>query len=146
MKISTRTRYGTRLLVRLALNYGKGHMFLKDIAREESVSEKYLGQIILQLKAYGLVVSLRGAKGGYSLAMDPAKINMREVVDILEGGVNLVGCVDDPLRCTRSALCVTREMWEGISRKLGEALGEVTLKALADKFKDKKNDTVMYNI
>ena len=146
MKISTRTRYGTRLLVRLALDHGKGPVLLKDIAAGEGISEKYLGQIIILLKAKGLVVSFRGAKGGYSLAGDPSVITMKDVVDILEGGIGLVDCQVGPLNCQRSSFCVTRDLWADVSKKLASALEEVTLKDLADEFKDKNNNVVMYNI
>ncbi|MGZ6292050.1 MAG: RrF2 family transcriptional regulator, partial [Syntrophales bacterium] len=63
MKLSTRARYGVRLMVALALNYGKGLVFLKDIAKGENISEKYLSQIIIPLRGVGLVNSSRGAYG-----------------------------------------------------------------------------------
>jgi len=64
MWLSTRSRYGTRLMLELALNYNNGNVFLKDVAREEGISEKYLSQLVIPLKARGLISATRGAKGG----------------------------------------------------------------------------------
>ena len=76
MKISARARYGVRLMMVLARNYGKGPIYLKDIAKEEEISEKYLGQIIIPLRGAGLVLSSRGSHGGYMLAREPSEINL----------------------------------------------------------------------
>ncbi len=80
MKLSTRARYGTRLMLKLALRYGKGPVFLKDIARAEEISEKYLSQIIIPLKGAGLVRAFRGAHGGYTLARAPDRIKLKDIV------------------------------------------------------------------
>ena len=81
-------------MVALALNYGQGSALLKDIARREGISEKYLGQIIIPLKASGLVVSHRGAHGGYALARAPEGITVKDVVEAIEGAIAPVPCVD----------------------------------------------------
>ncbi|MGD0280318.1 MAG: Rrf2 family transcriptional regulator, partial [Smithella sp.] len=77
MKLSTRARYGVRLMVALAVNYDKGPVFLKDVAKGENISEKYLSLIIIPLRRIGLVNSIRGAHGGYLLAKDPSQITMK---------------------------------------------------------------------
>jgi len=81
-------------MVALALNYGQGSALLKDVARHEGISEKYLGQIIIPLKSAGLVVSQRGAHGGYSLARPPDAITVKDVVEAIEGAIAPVPCVD----------------------------------------------------
>ena len=132
MKISTRVRYGVRLMLSLALNYGKGPVFLKNIAEEEEISQKYLSLIILPLKGKGLVHSTRGAHGGYALGKHPEQITLKEIVDILEGDTCLVDCVKYPARCTRAPLCASRDLWTILGEKISETLGSMTLARLAE--------------
>lgn len=130
MKLSTRTRYGVRLMLALALNYGKGPVFLKDIAKGENISEKYLSLIIIPLRGIGLVNSSRGAYGGYSLARDPSQITLKEIVDVLEGDSCLVDCVKDPSACPRVPICVTRDVWAIVGGRISETLNSITLDTL----------------
>jgi Rrf2 family protein len=131
MKISARARYGVRLMMVLARNYGRGPIYLKDIAREEEISEKYLGQIIIPLRGAGLVLSSRGSRGGYMLAREPAEISLREIVDILEGDC-LVRCIKDPSTCSRVSTCASRDIWILLGGKISETLGSVSLAELND--------------
>ena len=94
MKITTRSRYGVRLMLELARNFDKGQVLLKDIARNEEISEKYLSLIIIPLRTAGLVQSTRGAHGGYSLTRPPEEITLKDIVQVLEGGISLVDCVE----------------------------------------------------
>src|SRR5512138_597369 len=127
MRISTRARYGLRLMLELALQHGKGPIFLKDIARSQDISEKYLSQIIIPLKASGLVTSFRGAHGGYILQGDPAGITVRQIVEVLEGDLSLVECVTNPASCDRAAQCVTQDVWCRVSQAMSETLEGLTL-------------------
>ena len=129
MKISARARYGVRLMMVLARNYGKGPIYLKDIAKEEEISEKYLGQIIIPLRGAGLVLSSRGSHGGYMLAREPSEINLRQIVDILEGDC-LVRCIKDPSACSRVSTCASRDIWMLLGGKISETLGSVSLAEL----------------
>jgi Rrf2 family protein len=129
MKISARARYGVRLMMVLARNYGRGPIYLKDIAKEEEISEKYLGQIIIPLRGAGLVLSSRGSHGGYMLAREPAEINLKEIVDILEGDC-LVRCIKDPSTCSRVSTCASRDIWIMLGGKISETLGSVSLAEL----------------
>lgn len=131
MKLSTRTRYGVRMMLALAAREGEGPVFLKEIARSEDISEKYLSQIIIPLKAKGLLAAFRGAHGGYILGRPASEIRLREIVEPLEGDLRLVECVGNPKTCRRSARCVTREVWEGMSSRLLEYLDSLTLEDLA---------------
>src|SRR4030067_739218 len=101
MKLSTRSRYGVRLMLALGVKSNQGPIFLKDIARSEEISEKYLSQIIIPLKAKGLVSTFRGAHGGYILARRASEIRLREIVEPLEGDLCLVDCVTLPEVCDR---------------------------------------------
>lgn len=130
MKLSTRARYGVRLMLALAVNYGKGPVFLKDIARGEDISEKYLSLIMIPLRNAGFVNSTRGAYGGYNLARDPAQINLKDILDILEGESCLVDCVRDPSLCPRVSTCVSRDIWTLLGGKISEVLGSINLQDL----------------
>jgi len=146
MKLSTRTRYGVRLMLDLALNRDKGQMFLRDIARKEEISEKYLSLIIIPLKSAGLVNSMRGAHGGYTLARDAGSITLKEIVDVLEGDTCLVDCVKNSSSCTRSDTCASRDLWSLISSRISETLGAMTLEDLARMSREKGESHISYQI
>jgi Rrf2 family iron-sulfur cluster assembly transcriptional regulator len=127
MKLSTRGRYGTRLMVDLAGHYHQGPIPLGDIARRQNLSVKYLEQLIIPLKAAGLIRSVRGARGGYRLAHEPQDISVGQIINVLEGGVSLVDCVNHPEICGREPECPTRAIWLGMSRLLNEQLSSLSL-------------------
>jgi Rrf2 family protein len=146
MKLSTRTRYGVRLMVALAINYGKDPVFLKDIAKGENISEKYLSLIIIPLRGVGLVKSIRGAHGGYNLAKEPSQITLKEIVDVLEGDCSLVDCVKNPSSCSRVPICASRDIWAIIGEKISETLSSITLEKLVKMNQEKAGNTIMQNI
>jgi len=111
MRLSTRGRYGARVMLELALRHKEGAVSIKDIAESQDISAKYLVQIITALKAAGLVVSIRGSGGGYVLARPPSRITLGEVIRALEGSIAPVHCVDNPKACPRTDFCVTHEVW-----------------------------------
>jgi len=136
MRLSTRSRYGTRLMLELALNFSKGTIFLKDIAEKEEISEKYLSHLVIPLKASGLISSSRGAHGGYMLAKSPSQITLKEIVQTLEGSISCVECVKNPYVCPRVSKCVTRAIWEKVDEKISNELSSITLKDLANSQKE----------
>jgi Rrf2 family protein len=146
MKLSTRARYGVRLMVALAFNYDKGPVFLKDVARGENISEKYLSLIIIPLRRIGLVNSIRGAHGGYSLAKGPSQITMKEIVDVLEGDCSLVDCVKNPSSCSRVPICASHDIWAIIGGRISETLNSITLDTLVKMNQEKAQKTMMHNI
>jgi Rrf2 family protein len=131
MKISKRTRYGLRLMIELALNNGKGTLNLTEIAARENISLKYLSQIIIPLKNTGLVQSTRGSAGGYTLAKPPAKITVNHILSALEGEMDIVECVEDPLECERNAFCTARNVWCKLNESIVQVLSSITLEGLA---------------
>jgi Rrf2 family protein len=141
MKLSTRSRYGVRLMLALGLNEKKGPIFLKDIARTEEISEKYLSLIIIPLKAKGLVSTFRGAHGGYILSRPASEIKLLDIIEPLEGDLTLVDCVKNPDMCDRSNECVTRDVWDEMSSMLSDFLSKHTLEDLIRKYKKRKNRT-----
>lgn len=128
MKLSTRSRYGTRLMLDLARFYDQAPTPLAEIAKRQKLSVKYLEQLIIPLKASGLIRSVRGARGGYRLARSPERITVGQVIEVLEGGLSLVDCVTNPKVCKRRVHCLTRPLWQGVSRLIKEHLSSLTLK------------------
>ena len=127
MRLSTKGRYGTRLMLELALYYDRGSVLLKDIARRQQISPGYLEQLLPLLKAAGLINSNRGAHGGYRLAKAPSKITLKEIIRALEGSITPVECVDVPSVCGRVKFCVTRDIWKRLREKISETLSSITL-------------------
>jgi Rrf2 family protein len=130
----------------LALSYGQSPVFLKDIAKEENISEKYLSLIIIPLRRLGLVNSIRGAHGGYSLAKDPSQITLKEIVDVLEGDCSLVDCVKNPSTCPRVSICASHDIWAIIGGKISETLSSTTLDMLVKMKQEKVGNAIMHNI
>lgn len=127
MKLSTRGRYSTRLMMELALHFGEGPVLLKDISKVQDISLKYLGQLIIPLKIAGLIKSTRGSHGGYFLSRPPEKINLYEVIKAVEGPIAFSECVDSPDICYRSKTCAAREVWGEATRQFNDTLGSITL-------------------
>jgi Rrf2 family protein len=133
-------------MVALALNYGQSPIFLKDIAKGENISEKYLSLIIIPLRRIGLVNSVRGAYGGYRLAKEPSQITMKEIVDVLEGDCSLVDCVKNPSTCPRVSTCASHDILVIIGGKISETLSSITLDMLVKMNQEKAGNAMMNNI
>ena len=127
VKLSTRSRYGTRLMLDLALHYGGGPVRIADIAQRQDISVKYLEQIIIPLKEAKLIKSVRGPKGGHMLAKPPDKIRVDRIVKVLEGGIDLTECVGNPGICERSSYCATRIVWKATTKAVDDKLRSITL-------------------
>jgi Rrf2 family transcriptional regulator, iron-sulfur cluster assembly transcription factor len=126
MKFSTRSRYGTRLMLDMAQHYGQGPIQLGEIARRQNLSLKYLEQIIRPLKRANYVKSFRGSKGGHLLNKPPDQISVGEIVSLLEGGAFLAGCAQNPARCERADDCLTRYLWIEASQAMFARLNQIT--------------------
>lgn len=133
------------MMLALARNYGQGSIFLKDAAKGEDISEKYLSQIIIPLRGAGLVSSSRGAHGGYTLARSPAEITLRQVVEPFEGDC-LVDCVNSPAACSRVLTCASRDVWTLLGGKISETLNGITLEQLMHREQDKVEQSASQNI
>jgi Rrf2 family cysteine metabolism transcriptional repressor len=145
MKLSTRGRYGTRVLLDLAIHRDNGLVLLKDVAQRQDISLRYLEHIITPLVMAGLVRSTRGAKGGVYLAKPPDKIKLTEIIQILEGSSAPVECVDSPDLCNRSKMCVTRDIWIEVKRAIDKILENTTLEDLVEKQRIKEfPEPIMY--
>jgi Rrf2 family transcriptional regulator, iron-sulfur cluster assembly transcription factor len=111
----------------MAEHYDEGPIQLGVIARRQAIPSKYLEQIIIPLKKANYVVSLRGYKGGHMLARRPDEITVGEIVALMEGGLKLTVCANDPEVCERSGTCVTRLLWKQATDAMAEKLNAVTL-------------------
>jgi len=122
-------------MLNLAHHYTEGEesVILRNISKEEDISIRYLEQIIIPLKINKLVKSTRGAGGGYALALDPSKIKLLHIIEILEGDISLVDCVDDENCCERRPDCPTFELWKEATRLLKDYFGNITLQQLLEK-------------
>jgi Rrf2 family protein len=138
MRISTKIRYGTRAMLELASHYGEGPIELKEIAKQENISLKYLEQVIIPLRSAGLVKSVRGSKGGYSLGKSPPEICLNDLVEILEGPVDLIECLRDPKACQKSSFCVTRDIWKEVSEAIYRIFHSVTLEEMVNRKREKE--------
>ena len=147
MKLSTRTRYGTRALLELAIRKDEGPVFLREIARQQHLSLAYLEQLISPLVAAGILHSVKGPRGGVSLAREPEDVNLSEVMHLLEGTTAPVECVNNPGVCERSSSCVTRDVWSDLNDVVDGFLRSKTLQDLVEDQKKKTlSESEMYFI
>ena len=132
---STRGEYGVRLMMELARHYGAGPISLTEMADHESLPRPYLEQLVISLREAGLVISTRGAHGGYTLAAAPADIRMGAVIRALEGPIAPMICAsEDPSHaaiCERTGFCNVNLLWVKVRRAITDALDSVTLADLA---------------
>jgi len=126
MKLSTKGRYSIRMLVDLTISGSNGPVFLKDIARRQDISEKYLGHLVPLLKTAELITATRGSKGGFSLAKLPAEITLKDIISAVEGPISLVD---------RSAELKSGEFWDQATNAILKALEAFTLEKIAQEQK-----------
>ena len=130
MKLSTRSRYGARILVDLARHKDQGPVQIGEISKRQDISVKYLEQLIRPLKQANLVTSVRGPKGGHLLAENPENISLGQVVRLFEGQTDLVECVSFPNKCPMSDDCQVRLAWRDATEVLYDKLDATTISDL----------------
>ena len=142
MKISTKGRYALRLMLDLAVNYTGEYITIKNIAKRQEISEKYLEQIITQLSKAGFVKSARGAQGGYMLARTPAEYTVGEILRLLEGSLAPVACLEENhVTCARASECVTLEIWLQLEKAINNVVDNITLDDLVKRHNEKTSYT-----
>jgi len=145
MKLSTKGRYATRILLCISRLEGDQPVPKKRISEQEGISTDYIEQIIVPLKNAGLVSSVRGLRGGFRLAKKPSDITVYDILAASEGDINLVGCLSEG--CSRSDTCVVQRVWQGASNVLREYFCEITLQELHDDYVKRVTDEpIMFNI
>ena len=120
-------------MIDLADAYGGGPVLVRSIADNQGISSKYLHALLATLKSAGLVRSVRGSGGGYSLAKPPAEVRLNDIVAALEGPLTLVDCVSDDALCERSADCAARDVWVTVSEAIDDVLSGITLETLLER-------------
>ena len=147
MKLSTKGRYGTRAMLDMALHHDQSPISLKQIAERQDISRRYLEHLMVRLVSSGLVRSVRGRGGGFTLTRAPSEIALSEIMEALEGPINVVECEDDPSVCNRVSECVTREVWHEVSQVMMDYMGRITLEEMCRRHREKQSSGMrMYYI
>ena len=134
MKLSTKSTYGLRAMVNIAMNGSKAATSIADISKEEGISATYLEQLMNRLRRKGLIESIRGPKGGYVLSKDAGKITVGDIVKTLEGDIYPVSCITDKTElinsCKSGKNCVPKIIWHKLAKAISDCLESVTLEDL----------------
>ena len=147
MKLSTRSRYGLRAMMVLAMHLGDEPVMTKEIAERQNLPITYLEQLMLTLRKAGLVIATRGAKGGYVLARDARAIPLVEIVEALEGPLDIADCADVPNCCLDANACALKEIFAKANKALYDVFDRVSLAQLAEDQMAKESAYIpMYNI
>jgi len=129
IKISTKGRYATRIMIYLAQHRSDGPVQKREIAEAEGIPDDYVEQLLSRLRTAGMVMSRRGAKGGFLLKRDPAQITVADVLSSTEGTMSLVSCIEEG--CDRASTCITRPVWQEATDALLAIFSEKTIAGLA---------------
>ena len=132
VKISTKGRYGLRMMIDIAMNQNEGPVSVRDIARRQSLSDKYLEQIISVLNKAKYVKSIRGAQGGYILTKRPEEYTVGMILRLTEGSLAPVACVEDEDTCDKMNDCATVLVWKKMNEAINQVVDSITLADLVD--------------
>lgn len=142
MKLSSKGRYGLRAMVDLSVNSEQAAISLNSIAKRENISENYLEQIFAKMKSAGLVISQRGAGGGYRIGKPLKDISVGDILRALEGDLSLVSCtgletIDGGAEgeCETSDICVTKYVWSKVNLAINNTFDSISLEELATESK-----------
>ncbi len=141
MKISTKGRYGLRVILELALHYGNGAVSMDTISKNQDISVKYLHNILTRLKHANLVRAIRGSEGGFVMSQPPSQTTASDVVQAMEGPFELIECISNPALCKRSPQCVTMKVWSDLGKVMENFLSSMTIEYLVQQQKNKQNLT-----
>lgn len=141
MKISTKGRYALRIMLDIAMHDDGKYIPLKDIAKRQNLTVKYLEQIISLLNKAGYLQSLRGNTGGYRLAKNLDEYIVGDILRVTEGDLAPVACLKKCGDfCQREDICNTVSFWRGLDRVINEYVDSYTLKDLLKQAQDKVNN------
>ena len=133
MKISTKGRYALRMLIDLAQHQEEGYISLKDISEHQSISKKYLEQIVPMLNKSGILRTNRGNRGGYMLAKAPSECTVGDVLRATEGSLVPVTCLEYEVNdCPRAGSCATLYIWEGLAKAVNDYLNSITIQDILE--------------
>ncbi len=135
MRFSSKTRYSLRILLQIALEAKDGQVVKgKEIAKQQKISDAYLEQIMIHLKASGLIRTVRGCRGGYALGRSPEEITVLHIIELFEGKIEFADCKTPDKRCEMLDHCFTSAVWQELSQALAEAANKITLASIIEKY------------
>ena len=141
MKISTKGRYGLRILIDLATHDNSIPRLIRDIAQAQQISEKYISRLVIDLRRAGLIRSIRGVNGGFHLAKKPEEITLLEVIETMEGPVSVVECVNARHKCDRNSSCGARTIWQQLNENIRNMMQNITLAEILQAYQDPDKDS-----
>ncbi|MCB2194893.1 MAG: Rrf2 family transcriptional regulator [Bacteroidetes bacterium] len=133
MKFNTKTRYGVRTMLEIAIHDAPEGIYQKDIAKNQEISVRYLDHIIAALKTKGLIINSRGRKSGYVLTRKPAEITLYDIHNAFEHGINIVDCLAVSKECKKENACASKYFWDELNHIIVNYLKSKTLQDLVDK-------------
>ena len=125
-------------MVELAINYGDTPVSIKTISTRQHISEYYLEQLFAPLRKAKLITSIRGAQGGYILSREPKDITVADIMEVVEGPIEISDCIDKENGCDNTDCCATRLLWEKLKKSIDEVMASVTLQDIVDDYKEIK--------
>ncbi|MBQ9337484.1 MAG: Rrf2 family transcriptional regulator [Lentisphaeria bacterium] len=140
MKISTKGRYGLRILIDLAMHDPEKPRMLKDIAKSQQISEKYISRLVIDLRRAHLIRSVRGVNGGFFLAKLPEEITLLDILETMEGPISVVECVHSPEKCKRHSLCPARDIWSELNDGIRQLTKKITLDDILNAYRQRDAD------
>ncbi len=142
MKLSTKGRYGVKAMVDLAINQGEDPVSIKSISQRQNISEYYLEQLFAPLRRAEIIRSIRGAQGGYLLNRDPETVTVLEIMNILEGPIEISDCVETG-ECTNIDCCATRTVWVKLKDAINGVMENITLQDIVDDYHQTGSLTIL---
>ena len=138
MKLSTKGEYASRAMLELALHYGEGPLHIRDISKAQDIPQRFLEQILLQIKRAGFLKSRKGPHGGYILSKPPEKISVAEVIRVMDGPLAPIDCVSVIARsfCTREATCGLKGLWKEVRDAIAGILERTSFEDLAQRTRE----------
>ncbi len=150
MKLSSKTEYAILALLELGQRYDKGLVLSREVASSRDIPESFIERILLTLKNGGVIVSVRGANGGHCLARDPGKVSVREIIELFEGSLAPIDCVNERISslsacCSIEASCVLKDLWQKMYDSMLASIENTTIKDLVTQERSQK-EGAMYHI
>lgn len=150
MKLSSKTEYAILALLELGQRYGKGYVLSRNIASSRDIPESFIERILLTLRNGSVIVSVRGANGGHCLAKDPGNISVREIIELFEGSLAPIDCVNERISslsacCSVEASCVLKDLWQKMYDAMLASIENITIKDLVTQERTQK-EGAMYHI
>ncbi|TET53105.1 MAG: Rrf2 family transcriptional regulator [Actinobacteria bacterium] len=141
MRFTAKTEYAVRAIIEIALLDKDRPAQVKEIATRQAIPERFLEQVMAALKKDGLIESTRGSQGGYRLARSAEQITLADIIQAIEGPMQVIECLSEDLRnqkCEQVDLCAVRDVWKGVQSSLLEALDSITLAKLLEKYQNQR--------